>query len=109
MSARRGRLREPQGWELAGDWLGMVFGCRRAKGLGCRMPERVCGISLVLAVGAAVFAAGAVLPQGLLGGLRAAAAAEARFTVGNYPVEARADNAVAAKDRALSEGQQAAM
>ena len=76
--------------------------------MGCSMPERVCGISLVLAVGAAVFAAGAVLPQGLLGGLRAAAAAEAVFTVGNYPVEARADNAVAAKDRALSEGQQAA-
>src|SRR5262252_9389379 len=37
-----------------------------------------------------------------------AAAAESVFTVGNYPVEARADNAVAAKDRALSEGQQAA-
>ena len=30
------------------------------------------------------------------------------FTVGNYPVEARADNAVAAKDRALADGQQAA-
>jgi len=30
------------------------------------------------------------------------------FTVANYPVEARADNAVAAKDRALAEGQQAA-
>ena len=36
------------------------------------------------------------------------AAAESVFTVGNYPVEARADNAVAAKDRALNEGQQAA-
>ena len=30
------------------------------------------------------------------------------FTVGNYPVEARASDAVAAKDRAISEGQQAA-
>jgi hypothetical protein len=37
-----------------------------------------------------------------------AAAAELVFTVGNYPVEARADNAVAAKDRALNDGQQAA-
>jgi hypothetical protein len=36
-------------------------------------------------------------------------AAESVFTVGNYPVEARADNAVAAKDRALNEGQQAAL
>ena len=39
---------------------------------------------------------------------RRAAAARAVFTVGNYPVEARADNAVAAKDRALADGQQAA-
>ena len=31
------------------------------------------------------------------------------FTVSNYPVEARADNAVAAKERALLEGQQAAL
>ena len=30
------------------------------------------------------------------------------FTVANYPVEARADNAVAAKDKALADGQQAA-
>jgi Uncharacterized protein conserved in bacteria (DUF2066) len=37
-----------------------------------------------------------------------AAAAETVFTVGNYPVEARADNAAAAKDRALADGQQAA-
>jgi hypothetical protein len=38
----------------------------------------------------------------------AAAAAEAVFTVGNYPVEARADNAVTAKTKALADGQQAA-
>lgn len=31
------------------------------------------------------------------------------FTVANYPVEARADNAVAAKDKALADGQQAAL
>jgi hypothetical protein len=31
------------------------------------------------------------------------------FTVSNYPVEARADNAVAAKDKALADGQQAAL
>jgi hypothetical protein len=39
----------------------------------------------------------------------AAPADESVFTVGNYPVEARADNAVAAKDRALNDGQQAAL
>jgi Uncharacterized protein conserved in bacteria (DUF2066) len=37
------------------------------------------------------------------------AAAEAVFTVANYPVEARADNAAAAKDKALADGQQAAL
>jgi hypothetical protein len=31
------------------------------------------------------------------------------FTLANYPVEARADNAVAAKERALQDGQQAAL
>jgi hypothetical protein len=31
------------------------------------------------------------------------------FTVGNYPVEARAANAVAAKEKAIAEGQQAAL
>jgi hypothetical protein len=38
-----------------------------------------------------------------------AGAAESVFTVANYPVEARADNAAAAKDRALADGQQAAL
>jgi hypothetical protein len=37
-----------------------------------------------------------------------ARAADTVFTVGNYPVEARADNAVAAKAQALADGQQAA-
>lgn len=44
---------------------------------------------------------------GLLAG--SAAAQDIRvFTVGNYPVEARAQDAVAAKEKAISEGQQAA-
>lgn len=46
-------------------------------------------------------AAGLALPAN-------AAADDAVFTVGNYPVEAKADNAVAAKDRALADGQRAA-
>jgi hypothetical protein len=37
-----------------------------------------------------------------------AAPTDTVFTVANYPVEARADNAAAAKDRALADGQQAA-
>jgi hypothetical protein len=53
----------------------------------------------------AVTLAAALLWAGAAGG---AAAGEEVFTVGNYPVEARADNAVAAKERALAEGQQAA-
>jgi hypothetical protein len=50
------------------------------------------GIAATLAVGASI----------------GASAAEDVFTVANYPVEARADNAVAAKERALADGQQAA-
>ena len=38
----------------------------------------------------------------------AATPQERVFTVGNYPVEAAANNAVAAKDKAIAEGQQAA-
>lgn len=52
---------------------------------------------------ALLLAAGGVAPRAAL-----AAPADSAFTVGNYPVEARADNAVAAKERALAEGQQAA-
>ena len=55
--------------------------------------------------GAIPLAAAAMLavcvPQG-------AEAVDEVFTVANYPVEARADNAVAAKERALADGQQAA-
>jgi len=38
-----------------------------------------------------------------------AAGEDAVFTVGNYPVEARAENAVSAKGKALADGQQAAL
>src|SRR5215813_13563199 len=38
-----------------------------------------------------------------------AAGEDAPFTVGNYPVEARAENAVTAKSKALADGQQAAL
>src|SRR5690606_18522368 len=31
------------------------------------------------------------------------------FTIGNYPLEARADNAVAAKEKAIADGQRAAL
>lgn len=55
--------------------------------------------------GAIPLAAAAMLAVCAPGG---AAAADAVFTVANYPVEARADNAVAAKERALAEGQRAA-
>jgi hypothetical protein len=37
-----------------------------------------------------------------------AQASDAVYTVANYPIEARAENAVAAKERALADGQQAA-
>ena len=39
----------------------------------------------------------------------AAGSAETVFTVGNYPVEARAKDAVTAKNTALADGQQAAL
>jgi len=55
---------------------------------------------------AALLLAVALLGSG--GGLAPAQAADTVFTVGNYPVEARADNAVAAKTQALADGQQAA-
>jgi len=46
----------------------------------------------------------------LTGGAHSAAtAADAVFTVANYPVEARADNAVTAKTKAMADGQQAAL
>jgi hypothetical protein len=43
-----------------------------------------------------------------LPGIGVAAPNDEVFTVGNYPVDAQADNAVAAKQRAMADGQQAA-
>jgi hypothetical protein len=61
-------------------------------------------------IGRPVRRAALLLATALLepGGLAPAHAADTVFTVGNYPVEARADNAVAAKAQALADGQQAA-
>ncbi len=50
----------------------------------------------------------AVLSAALPAGAMAASKEDKVFTIGNYPVEARAADAVAAKDRAIAEGQQAA-
>ncbi|WP_295556319.1 DUF2066 domain-containing protein [uncultured Hyphomicrobium sp.] len=58
-------------------------------------------ISLVIAGALWVLAPG--MPQ------QAAAAASKVFTVANYPVEATAKDAVAAKEKALADGQQAAL
>lgn len=54
------------------------------------------------------FLLGAVVALALAGSGPASAQDERVFTVGNYPVEARAQDAVAAKERAITEGQQAA-
>ncbi|WP_045835094.1 DUF2066 domain-containing protein [Hyphomicrobium sp. 99] len=45
---------------------------------------------------------------GLNSGPAISASADVAYTVANYPVEATADNAVAAKDQAMADGQQAA-
>jgi hypothetical protein len=60
---------------------------------GAGTTARLLAVALALAVGAEA----------------PAIAGEEVFTVANYPVEARADNAVAAKDKALADGQQAAL
>lgn len=68
----------------------------RAAGIGGRLTARM----------AVAMAAGTLA---LLASLAAAAPNDDKiFTVGNYPVEARAANAVAAKEKALADGQQAA-
>src|SRR6185295_11042047 len=56
----------------------------------CRLPAR----------SALLLLAAAVCPPLL--------AADNVYTISNYPVEARAENAVAAKEKALADGQQAA-
>jgi hypothetical protein len=64
------------------------------------------GLAALRRVGrlALVFVAAAALSTAAL-----AAPSDNVFTVANYPVEARAENAVAAKTKALAEGQQAAL
>lgn len=60
------------------------------------------GINLALTL---AFAVGAMAASA---GIAAAAGTDAAYTIGNYPVEATAANAVAAKQQALADGQQAA-
>jgi Uncharacterized protein conserved in bacteria (DUF2066) len=76
---------------------GMAYTTKSSIGTGAQGRRRaglLLAVALTLATGLADRAA--------------AAPTDAVFTVGNYPVEARADNAVAAKDKALADGQQAA-
>jgi hypothetical protein len=63
------------------------------------MKERPNAWNLLPALVLAALAAALVLP---------ARAADNVYTVGNYPIQAQAENAVAAKEKALAEGQQAA-
>ena len=60
-----------------------------------------------LAIGRAGMALGACLTLAVP--CAWAAEEDAPFTVGNYPVEARAENAVSAKSKALADGQQSAL
>lgn len=65
------------------------------------------GLTLSMRTGSAALGAGLAVVL-WAGATRSAPAADKVFTVGNYPVEAAAKNAVAAKDKAIAEGQQAA-
>lgn len=89
VEARDGRM-------AASSQVGSVACVGRAAGWRRRQPGA--------AVAAVVLAAAAAL--GWSG--EQARAAEPIFTIGNYPVEARAANAVAAKERAIADGQRAA-
>lgn len=81
--------------EMTGMGMGRRQGSRFRAGAGARRGGQV--LLAVLAAG--------LLPAG-----QAEAANEDRvFTIGNYPVEARAADAVAAKNQAIAEGQQAAL
>lgn len=64
----------------------------RREGAGWRLPGRCLALALVMA--------GALASPGH--------ASDSVYTVANYPVEASAENAVAAKERAIADGQQAA-
>jgi hypothetical protein len=63
------------------------------------MKERPNAWNLLPALVLAALAAALVFP---------ARAADSVYTVGNYPIQAQAENAVAAKEKALADGQQAA-
>lgn len=63
------------------------------------MKERTNASNLLRALAFAALTAALVLP---------AQAADSVYTIGNYPIQAQAEDAVAAKERALAEGQQAA-
>jgi hypothetical protein len=84
--------------EGAGKMQGMLasFACSAAR--GALPPRRAPRLAAV----AALLQAGLTCLPG------AARAGEDVFTVANYPLEARADNAVTAKEKALADGQQAA-
>lgn len=63
------------------------------------MKERTNASNLLRALAFAALTAALVLP---------AQAADSVYTIGNYPIQAQAEDAVTAKERALAEGQQAA-
>jgi len=87
-SAKFGQgLQEERAMAIAGNRIG------RAALAGLSSPSRRVAVVLALAAGAGI----------------PAMAGDEVFTVANYPVEARADNAAAAKDKALADGQQAAL
>jgi Uncharacterized protein conserved in bacteria (DUF2066) len=65
---------------------------------------RIAGRSAIARVGLALCAC-----LTLVAPCASGAGEDAPFTVGNYPVEARAENAVSAKSKALADGQQAAL
>ncbi len=71
----------------------------RVAGLPAEFRLRRAGMWMA-AIGAALVATAA--------GAHAAGREDRAYTIGNYPVEARAANAVAAKDKAIGDGQQAA-
>src|SRR5262249_9659209 len=67
------------------------------------------GIAVRSAIARAGLALGACFTVAASTPCARAAGEEAAYTVGNYPVEARAENAVSAKSKALADGQQAAL
>jgi len=72
------------------------------------LPSEYRVMRLLFAVASAVVGAGVSAGLMVSSAAPVRAANEAAFTIGNYPVEAKATNAVAAKKKALSEGRNAA-